>query len=411
MSKRALLSLGLAASLFTPVRAEILKNAKVDGSIEVKSFGINNATDATSTTDDYRSDTRTRLMAGVSFDLLDDVHSRVLLSKNNRVHGGGIEDANTVQSNLNLDNAYVKIDKVFGSVDTMIGRQFYGDGNDLNIYYGPNPDDALTIGSIDAFRVDGMIAGLVRYQGLFGRESDNANSAVNTSNNSTNVFGGEFGYEKIAAANLAAYYYTRKDHNPNNASRNNTHNTIGVRAAGNVLAGVGYNAEYIRSYGRDTTGTDVNGDAFNLGVHAGLTAGVPVRFHASYAHGTELFQGINPGKRYGKIWGEHTSASNGPASANRTQANGLNNLRVFDVGIGANLTPKLGLDFNVYRFQYSENAAGTSAGTEYDLIASWKHSDNVAFEFSAASFQVGSGLSSGAVSPATRLGADVKIKF
>jgi len=42
---------------------------------------------------------------------------------------------------------------------------------------------------------------------------------------------------------------------------------------------------------------------------------------------------------------------------------------------------------NAYRFIFDEGIATggrTSAGTEYDLILSWKHSDNVSFEVNAA---------------------------
>src|SRR5688572_11292146 len=106
--------LALVFSISLPAHAELLKNLKTDGSIETKSFGIDNETDFNGSADDYRAETRTRVLVGGSFDLLDDVHSRVLLRKNNRVHGGGAENLNTVQSNVVVDNAYFKIDKVFG---------------------------------------------------------------------------------------------------------------------------------------------------------------------------------------------------------------------------------------------------------------------------------------------------------
>src|SRR5688572_10848135 len=125
------LTLGLITSLSLPGYSELLKNFKADGSIEIRAFGIDNETDRNSATDDYRGEARTRVMVGGSFDLLDDVHARVLLSKNNRVYGGGSEDLNTVQSNIFVDNAYVKVDKVFGRVDLTMGRQFYGESDDL----------------------------------------------------------------------------------------------------------------------------------------------------------------------------------------------------------------------------------------------------------------------------------------
>ena len=115
-------ALALVYSISLPARAELLKNFKTDGSIEVKTFGIDNETDRNGTADDYRSETRSRILLGGSFDLLDDVHSRILLRKNNHLQGQAVESVQTVESAVAIDNGYVKIDKVFGHVDLTIGR-------------------------------------------------------------------------------------------------------------------------------------------------------------------------------------------------------------------------------------------------------------------------------------------------
>src|SRR5580765_8813499 len=100
------LVLGLVATISFPAHADLLKNFKTDGSIETRSFGIDNETDRNTNTDDYRSETRTRILVGGSFDLLDDVHSRILIRKNNRLYGQAGENVNSVQTALALDNAY-----------------------------------------------------------------------------------------------------------------------------------------------------------------------------------------------------------------------------------------------------------------------------------------------------------------
>src|SRR5260221_2853491 len=167
-------ALALVYSISLPARAELLKNLKTDGSIETRSFGIDNETDRNGRKDDYRGETNYRILVGGSFDLLDDVHGRVLFNKND-LQGAtgtagnsveGIEIATLVQ------NAYVKIDKVFGHVDLTIGRQFYGDGNDLNIYFGPNNDDKLSVASLDIFRADADIMGWAKFQGIAGKLAD-----------------------------------------------------------------------------------------------------------------------------------------------------------------------------------------------------------------------------------------------
>src|SRR5882672_9211957 len=210
-------ALALVYSISFPARAELLKNFKTDGSIEVKSFGIDNETDFNGNADDYRSETRTRIMAGASFDLLDDVHSRVLLRKNNRLYGQAAENVNSVQTALSVDNAYVKIDKVFKHVDLTMGRQFYGDSGDLNIYFGVKPDDLLTVTALDTFRADADLAGWAKFQGIAGKTvestpaSATAPAGPTNANSDTDLWGGDVSTDKlIPKGNVAVAYYTMK---------------------------------------------------------------------------------------------------------------------------------------------------------------------------------------------------------
>ena len=209
-----LLSLGLALALVEsisfPAHADLFKNFKADGSIETRSIGIDNETDRNGSAEDYRGETNYRLMVGGSFDLLDDVHSRILLGKTSFKQGSGAGDINSVESSTFFDNAYVKVDKVFNAIDLTVGRQFYGDPNDLNIYFGPNNDDILSINSLDAFRADADILGVAKFQGIAGKLADNG--AVGANNNSdTDLWGAEINTDKvIPMGNLAAYYYTRQ---------------------------------------------------------------------------------------------------------------------------------------------------------------------------------------------------------
>src|SRR4051812_37461818 len=144
---RSGLVLGLVAAVCFPARAEILRNFRTDGSFETRSFSINNEVDRNGNADDYRGETNTRLMVGGNFDLLDDVHARVLLDRTPRHRGTspgtGTSSIATVEADTFLDNAYVKIDKLIRRVDLTIGRQFYNNPNDLNIYFGPQNDELL----------------------------------------------------------------------------------------------------------------------------------------------------------------------------------------------------------------------------------------------------------------------------
>jgi len=159
---------------------------------------------------------------------------------------------------------------------------------------------------------------------------------------------------------------------------------------------------------------------------------MPVRAHIEYARGSDdlarsppadasASSGVNTLRlpQRPRTWTGTNGAGFGNAGA------GLSNLKVIDGGIGVNPIAKLGIDVNAYRFLYdtSIGGSGVSAGTEYDLIISWKHSENVYLEANAATFQVGTtlqnvagsfvgaGAAPNATSPITRLGGRRKIKF
>ena len=433
MLARKLCSLGLALALVEsvtfPAHAELLKNFKTDGSIEVRSYGIDNETDRNGLLDDYRSEIHTRLLAGGSFDLLDDVHGRFLLRKNDRIYGaaGQTIDSNTtatgVMTNVAVDNAYVKIDKLMGHVDLTFGRQFYGDPSSLVIYFGPQNNDILSVTALDTFRADADLMGWGRFVGIAGKRAD-AGGAVNSD---TDVWGGQVDTDKvIPRGNLAGYFYTQQVKKAANVvAGNNTLEVLGFRAAGDILLGLGYEAEYIQNFGRNNgtaAAAGYDGNAYSIGLKYGQdVSNMPARFWMAYGRGTRDFATIAPGRRYGIIWGQHTSLATDVSTLNGVGGAGLTNMRIWDGGLGVNPISKLGVDINAYRFWYTTSSSNlTSAGTEYDLILSWKHSDNVSLEANAATFQVGdalqnpstvAGTATTATTPITRLGADIKVKF
>jgi hypothetical protein len=419
------LVLGLVTVVCFPAHAELLKNFRTDGSFETRSFSIDNEVDRNSSADDYRGETNTRLMVGGNFDLLDDVHARVMLDRTPRHRGTspatGTSSIATVEADTFLDNAYIKIDKMIRRVDLTIGRQFYNNPNDLNIYFGPQNDELLTVTSADLFRIDTNILGFARLQAIAGKLVDSAGANISGAptrgtNTDTDVWGAELGTDKIIPlGSLAVTWYERSSKAVINTQPNRL-KVATVRAGGDIIMGFGYDAEFLQNFGRNgqAVGTPANdGNAYFLNLHVGHAYdGRPVRAHVEYGRGTSRFAAIAPGRRFGLIWGEHSNF--GPSSANGRTGAGLSNLKVFDGGVGINVIPKLGLNVNAYRFLYDAAVAGnTSAGTEYDLIVSWKHSENVSFEVNAATFQVGDAMThtGTGTNPITRLGADVRIKF
>lgn len=186
MRSRALVGVVSAFGLVfggSPASAEILKNLRVGGQLDLQATSAYNVTDYVTSPrtaapgtafNDRIGDAQTRVMVWMDWDLLDDVHSRVTFRKNDRAWGttGGqtINNPNAPQNsqtfgqaggtdllaNIWMDEAWFKIDKLVGQFDLTLGRQFYGDPGDPVIYFGPSEKAwyGMPVTSIDAARVD-----------------------------------------------------------------------------------------------------------------------------------------------------------------------------------------------------------------------------------------------------------------
>ena len=179
-----------------PASAELLKNLKLNGSLDVRALSANNLIDVASGNPDHISTVQTRTMLNAGWDLLDDVHAMVTLRKNDRTWGtegqSAVTDTNggnqalvgdpyshrDLGSNVVLQQANVKIDKVMGMFDVTIGRQYYGEPSDFAIHYGPKGSYGMYVTAIDAFRVDNE-NDWVKWSGLAGE----------TAGAETNAFG------------------------------------------------------------------------------------------------------------------------------------------------------------------------------------------------------------------------------
>jgi hypothetical protein len=180
-------SLGVMASFALvwaaqPAHAELLKNLRIGGQIDVQATSAHNVTDFQSEQNtapapngavlnngnDRIGDLQTRLILNLDWDILDDVHARVTLRKNDRTWGtaggnlqaAGSQPIGTAGGNIlgatYVDEANFKVDKIAGQVDLTLGRQFYGTPGDLVIFYGV-PEKAwygMPTFPVDAVRAD-----------------------------------------------------------------------------------------------------------------------------------------------------------------------------------------------------------------------------------------------------------------
>ena len=85
-------------------QAEILKNLTTSGEVEVQYMNMHNY-DLDSDDNDTGNQTRTRVMYGINFDLLDDVNAQISLYKNKRLYGTGEQDLNAIQTEIEVSEA------------------------------------------------------------------------------------------------------------------------------------------------------------------------------------------------------------------------------------------------------------------------------------------------------------------
>ncbi|MCX7641912.1 MAG: hypothetical protein N2Z20_04680, partial [Elusimicrobiales bacterium] len=213
---KKILSLVAAAAMLSSVAsAEVLKNFKYDGSVEINAYSVNNA-DFNKDLDDNDNETRTRVILNMGFDLNEDVRAEITAIKNNRVWNNTSESAITgALDSFNFDQAYLNLKGVLG-MDHKVGRQFYGKPEDLVIYFGPKYwpyDNLLSADAIDAW-VGNYKYNDYEFTAILGKEK------LGTSGNDDIDIKGIDAKTKINDYNLNAYYYEEIDRNttPNQPS-------------------------------------------------------------------------------------------------------------------------------------------------------------------------------------------------
>lgn len=430
----SVLALALVASV-SQANAELLKNFKFGGSVEMSAVSsrntrnfVKNTNGATRT--DRIGTAQTRIMLNMDWDLLDDVHAKVTLSKRNRVYGAtadgnsGSENLDTVQTNVLIDQGYFKIDKVFGHVDASFGRQFYGEPGDLIAYYGPKYDQfGMTITAIDGARFDW--AGEKAYATAVVFQPNQGMTLAVDPNNGTRVdvrgfIVGNKGHENIDAK---VYLWNTAQH--------------GVAVTGGYLQntnlwipGFKVKAKFGGLYGSLEAALNMGEDRQNSGGFQGkaLLANVGMKADVEqigtfnpwaefgYGSGNQLTAGgvqkhnmnftaiasdYRPGAIYGRFDVNSSVNFGAGVNANLAANNGLRNRVIMGAGVKA--TPsalnKLTAGLQYYHINFAVNgtagAAATVAsgarhiGSEIDATAEWKHSENVTLKGTVGNFQPG----------------------
>ena len=493
-------SLALALIVFSsPAHAELLKNFKMGGQIDLQATSADNVTDFATraenppggkTNNDRIGDVQTRLMLNTDWDLLDDVHSKVSIYKNDRTWGtpGGnpippplgtnaqplLSGAGSgVANNIFISQAAFKIDKIGGQVDATFGRQYFGNSGDMIIYFGPTDKASygLSVNSIDAIRAD-WSSDKVAVTGLFGKQSGHTLGPVGAGG--SNV--GDVDLRGVTAMlkgqeNLSAGVYLWNTLTHANGARGADPTTAGAVGGKNdnlyiigakgkwTSGGLWLSGEFAKNFGDNrvpeavilagNTAGGAHYTGWGLKANAGDKLDVSgvgaVTPWAEFAYGTGRkrawdnqnanFTAISPDYRPGGIYGRFAIANTfGSAVPGLLGAMGnstsLGNRVIW--GLGAKVNPSsvskltAGLSYWDYRLQTLTTQPNSPApfggnnhlGSEFDIDATWQHSENVAFNLGVGDFLPGGLIKNanaagnqGINNPAKLAYLDLRVKF
>lgn len=394
--KKVIAMLALVALTGNIASAELLKNFKANGSVEVNAYNTTNA-DFNKKTDDQVNKTDTRVQINATFDLNDDVNAVVSAVKTNRQYGQGSENISDgtgasggIFDNVYFEQAYLNLKGVLG-LDHKLGRQYYGEAGDMIVYYGPlgwpythpmnrNAIDGWT-GYYSNWGVD--------FTGLIANQAQ----TINVPEKDITV-NGLTAAGKVYDVALRGYVYQKNDKSAASAKTNYL-DVVGVKAKYAIpqVKNLNVAGEYAMNMGLDANKKNLaapnnveyehQGFAykFNADYSMDLMGKLGINGEYYYATGDKkadkkdkAFKAINSDYRPGIIvGGAYNGTINNPGTG----------MKVMD--LGANWTPskleKLNVAVSYYDFSYAEKnaAAGakTNMGTESDLVLTWTHSDNV----------------------------------
>lgn len=435
--KKVIGILALLAMTGNIASAELLKNFKYDGKVEVNTYQTKNI-DYNDDATDKVNNTDVRVQINTGFDLNDDASAVVSIVKNDRQHGDASQDVNTITTKLFVEQAYLNLKGVLG-FDHKLGRQYYGNEGDLVIYYGPKSwpftyGGVATTGfnreAIDAY-TGWYKTGKWDIHGIIGTVENNSSGGESMDQNVSGIVAK---YDLMEDLKLGGFVYRYNAQVANQAGPNDHLDTIGVKADGKFM-GIEYGAELAKNMGlaneavhdlayaladatylpNNTTG-DYSGMAFKANAKYGIDLMGKLTFMGEYAMGSgdddntndkvENFFSPNSDYRPGALWGGEYLTGLGGA--------GLDNLTTYNVGAMWNPSKieKLTIAAKYFHFAPTEEPTGYDVyGNELDLCANWKHSENVGVKAYYAMFMPDSDYAGANDDSTSLLGAAFTVKF
>ena len=360
---KKLLGLFLVLAMSWPVSAAIVDNVEAIGRIDVVAAGGNHNLKA--------KGAASRVLAGLSADLTEDVKANVLFDYTN--NWDGATAGNAISSDdasasgylqqVHLVNANVVLSNLFDRFELTLGRQFYGDDDSTVLYFGPKSGyltafngemislEAAKLTYSDDVKSVTLLAGKL-FSSMRNIPGDlfGVDARFNVTNNvKAQVYG--YAFRDIGMLGIAAdpqkyegFYGAKLSYAPE-------------AFTASVEAARGFAGKRLIEEAHDNpwlvkVDASLNMDAFTP------------RAAFFYQKGTLTdFGAYAPGLVIGQYW-----ATMGNSSYI------LDNARIFNVGVDYNLDK---WTFALDGFAFQDRTAQDSATWEADLTANYQHNENV----------------------------------
>ncbi len=349
---KKLLGLLLALAVAFPASADVLKNVDLKGEIQTIASDVHHNPGKV-----YNAGTNLRVLAGASFDLVEDVRANLLFAYGNTwgqaLAGEYGSPLNHYWNRVLLAEANVVLSNLFCCLEATVGRQFYGDEDSAVMYFGPNHYnsefdgyralDGVKVAYGDDFKTFTLLAGNIIYASGATEESE--------------IYGADLKLNLTDSLKWQVYGYDIKDvYGDKNGGFYGTKFTFAPEAV--TLA-----AEYARNFGGDRLVKEHHDTGYLVKVDAALNLeAVTPRAAFVYTNGFLGHGNYTPGLLVGDALVSH----------------GIDvlaeSLRLFNVGVDYT-TGKW--TFALDGFSFQDRYAHNSATLEADLTAKYAHNEYV----------------------------------
>ena len=376
---KKLLGLLLVAAIAFPASAAVIKNVELTGEIQTIASTAHRTVAQAGSTYVYNNGAITRALAGLSFDVVEDVKANLLFQYayawgDHNYTNNGFDNG----KGMYLANANLVFSNLFGALEATIGRQFYGDENSAVMYFGPNHYNAEGLNYARALDGAKLVYANDNWTGTLvaGKIADwTFNKPDNYDDYAVTMYGADVKANLTDTLTAQAYAYGFQGIAGNLYVGDDTHQ--GFYGAKLNFAPEAFRAsvEYARDmagdrFFREHSEEDYNGYMVKADIAADVKA---VTLRGTFLYSENFVYGY--GNYVPGLLMQPFFTQNRWTEENAYQYAFREGTRLFNVGVDFKPADQWTVSFDAYSFQ--NRTASHKATLEFDVTAKYDYNDNV----------------------------------